>query len=159
MKLRDKLILLRDKAGLSQMNLANKLGVSRQAVSRWETGDSIPTIDNLQLLAKIYDVSLDWLCNDSDEPAESEKVTYENRMHPKFQSFVYEKRTHQKSKYILLSLLFIVIISLTLGLCTHTISISLIVALIALIIALVYMVIRWVSNIVTYSKKQKEGDN
>lgn len=159
MKLRDKLILLRDKAGLSQMSLANKLGVSRQAVSRWETGDSIPTIDNLQLLAKIYDVSLDWLCSDSNEPTESANVIHENCMNPERQSFVHKKRTHQKSKYILLSLLFVVIIFLTLGLCTHTISISLIVSLIALIIAFVYMVVHWVSNIVIYSKKHKEGDN
>lgn len=39
MTLREKLIVLRDKAGISQMALAHQLGVSRQAVTRWESGD------------------------------------------------------------------------------------------------------------------------
>ena len=46
MTLRDKLIVLRDKAGVSQMALANRLGVSRQAVSRWESGDTTPSIES-----------------------------------------------------------------------------------------------------------------
>ena len=41
MTLREKLIVLRDKAGISQMSLAHQLDVSRQAVSRWESGDTI----------------------------------------------------------------------------------------------------------------------
>lgn len=44
MTLREKLIVSRNKAGLSQMELAERLGVSRQAVSRWESGDTTPTI-------------------------------------------------------------------------------------------------------------------
>ena len=41
MTLRDKMIVLRDKAGISQMALAEQLGVSRQAVTRWESGDRV----------------------------------------------------------------------------------------------------------------------
>ena len=52
MTLREKLIVSRNKAGLSQMELANQLGVSRQAVSRWESGDTTPTMDKLKTLAK-----------------------------------------------------------------------------------------------------------
>lgn len=66
MTLREKLIVLRDKAGISQMSLAHQLDVSRQAVSRWESGDTTPSMDKLKALAKIYGVSLDWLCSDSD---------------------------------------------------------------------------------------------
>ena len=66
MALREKLIVLRDKAGISQMSLAHQLDVSRQAVSRWESGDTTPSMDKLKALAKIYGVSLDWLCSDSD---------------------------------------------------------------------------------------------
>ena len=64
MTLREKLIVLREKAGISQMSLAHQLDVSRQAVSRWESGDTTPSMDKLKVLAKIYGVSLDWLCSD-----------------------------------------------------------------------------------------------
>ena len=75
MTLREKLIVLRDRAGLSQMELADRLGVSRQAVSRWESGDTTPTMDKLKTLARIYGVSLDWLCSDTAdrEPPEAAK--------------------------------------------------------------------------------------
>lgn len=69
MTLREKLIVSRDRAGLSQMELADRLGVSRQAVSRWESGDTTPTMDKLKTLAKIYGVSLDWLCSDTADRA------------------------------------------------------------------------------------------
>ena len=74
MTLREKLIVLRDKAGISQMTLAHQLGVSRQAVSRWESGDATPSIDKLKALAKIYDVSLDWLCSDVDDDNANDAV-------------------------------------------------------------------------------------
>lgn len=67
MTLREKLIVLRDESGISQMALAHQLGVSRQAVTRWESGETKPSMDKLKALAKIYDVSLDWLCNDIDK--------------------------------------------------------------------------------------------
>ena len=77
MTLREKLIVLRDKAGISQMSLAHHLGVSRQAVSRWESGVTTPSMDKLKALAKIYDVSLDWLCNDESELLETSRVEAE----------------------------------------------------------------------------------
>lgn len=75
MTLREKLIVSRDRAGLSQMELANQLGVSRQAVSRWESGDTTPSVDKLKALAKLYGVSLDWLFGDTadGEPPEAAK--------------------------------------------------------------------------------------
>mgnify|MGYP000080599285 FL=1 len=51
MTLREKLIVLRDKAGISQMSLAHQLDVSRQAVSRWESGDTTPSMDKLKALS------------------------------------------------------------------------------------------------------------
>ena len=73
MTLREKLIVSRNKAGLSQMELAERLGVSRQAVSRWESGDTTPTMDKLKTLARINGVSLDWLrrCRGSRTPRSS----------------------------------------------------------------------------------------
>lgn len=52
---------LRSKAGLSQEELAEKVHVTRQAVSRWETGDTVPGIDTLKLLSTLFDVSINTL--------------------------------------------------------------------------------------------------
>lgn len=59
MELTEKLIALRKKAGLSQAELAERIGVSRQAVSRWEVGDAVPSVGNLAALGKLYRVPLE----------------------------------------------------------------------------------------------------
>ena len=65
------LLKLRTEKQLSQAELATRLFVSRQAVSKWENGDAEPSIDKLILLAKVFKVSLDRLIlgtNDFDQP-------------------------------------------------------------------------------------------
>ncbi|MDY4812707.1 MAG: helix-turn-helix domain-containing protein [Ruminococcus sp.] len=57
----NKLLQYRKASGLSQEELAEKIGVSRQAVSKWERAEASPDTDNLILLAKIYGVTLDEL--------------------------------------------------------------------------------------------------
>lgn len=57
----DRLVQLRKESNLSQEDLAAKLGVSRQAVSKWERCESSPDTDNLIALARLYGVSLDAL--------------------------------------------------------------------------------------------------
>ena len=52
---------LRTKHGLSQDDLAEKLYVTRQAVSRWETGETVPNTETLKLLSKLFDVSINTL--------------------------------------------------------------------------------------------------
>ena len=52
---------LRTKNGLSQDELAEKLYVTRQAVSRWETGETVPNTETLKLLSKLFDVSINTL--------------------------------------------------------------------------------------------------
>ena len=72
MNLAGKILYCRKKAGLSQEALAEKLGVSRQAVSKWETGDAVPELSKLVLLAKAFDVTTDWLLSESEpKPEES----------------------------------------------------------------------------------------
>ena len=66
----DRLIKLRKKHGLSQEELADKLGLSRQAVSKWERAEASPDTDNLICLAKLYGVSLDELLK-TDESVET----------------------------------------------------------------------------------------
>ncbi len=63
----DKLIKLRKKNGYSQEELADKLGLSRQAVSKWERAEASPDTDNLICLAKLYNISLDELLSTSDD--------------------------------------------------------------------------------------------
>lgn len=72
----NRLYELRRKQGLSQEELAEKLGVSRQAVSKWERGEASPDTDNLIALAGIYGVSLDELVFGKKE-ADAEKTTDE----------------------------------------------------------------------------------
>lgn len=59
----DNLIELRKMHNLSQEELAERLRVSRQTISKYETGESLPDIDKCKLLAEIFDVSLDDLVN------------------------------------------------------------------------------------------------
>ena len=58
-----KLVALRKKNGLSQEELAERIGVSRQAISKWERAESSPDTDNLISLAKIYGISIDEMLN------------------------------------------------------------------------------------------------
>ena len=61
METKDVILQLRTQKGLSQEELAAKLFVTRQAVSRWETGETIPNTDTLKLLSKLFDVSINTL--------------------------------------------------------------------------------------------------
>ncbi|MDB1689314.1 helix-turn-helix domain-containing protein [Enterococcus casseliflavus] len=65
MLLQDMLKTLRNTNGYTQEQIANKLFISTQAVSKWENGSSVPTIDNLLALSDLYDVSLDELVQGS----------------------------------------------------------------------------------------------
>lgn len=58
--------MLRAEHRLSQGDLAEKMGVSRQSVSKWETGNSVPDIDKLVALSELFDVSLDTLVKDQN---------------------------------------------------------------------------------------------
>ena len=59
--LSEKIYMLRRKSGLSQEQLAEKIGVSRQAISKWEGGLSTPELDKLKALSEYFQVTLDEL--------------------------------------------------------------------------------------------------
>ena len=63
----DNLIQLRKFRGMTQEDLAEIVGVSRQAVAKWESGESFPDIEKSRLLAEAFDVSLDELVNHQPE--------------------------------------------------------------------------------------------
>lgn len=70
MKLPEKLVTLRKQRGLSQEALAEQLGVSRQAISRWEQGSAQPDAGNLFQLSRLFQVSADYLLDDTlDQPS------------------------------------------------------------------------------------------
>ena len=61
MDTKDIILELRTKSGMSQEALAEKIHVTRQAVSRWETGETVPNVDTLKLLSMLFDVSINTL--------------------------------------------------------------------------------------------------
>ena len=63
----NRLVNLRKQNSLSQEALAEKLGISRQAVSKWERAEASPDTDNLILLSRIYGISMDELLRTEDE--------------------------------------------------------------------------------------------
>jgi len=63
-----RLVALRKRAGMSQEELADKIGVSRQAVSKWERAESSPDTDNLIALARMYGVKVDDMLNQDVSP-------------------------------------------------------------------------------------------
>ncbi len=70
----NKLVQLRKEKGFSQEELAEKLGISRQAVSKWERAEAAPDTDNLVTLAKLYGISLDELLGNELDQSEEERA-------------------------------------------------------------------------------------
>ncbi|MCI9203820.1 MAG: helix-turn-helix transcriptional regulator, partial [Lachnospiraceae bacterium] len=83
----NRLVNLRKSNNLSQEALAEKLGISRQAVSKWERAEASPDTDNLILLARLYHISLDELLKTEDEipvPENEEPVPENEEPVPEF---------------------------------------------------------------------------
>lgn len=68
----DKILSCRKKAGLSQEALAQELGISRQAVSRWETGEAVPDTEKIIQLSRLFEVTTDYLLLDEVEEPQTE---------------------------------------------------------------------------------------
>lgn len=89
MKFNEKLIELRKAKGLSQEELGNELGVSRQTISKWELGQSYPDFQKLVILSDFFNISLDKLIKDIDlddvreNNSDNEKVS---KMYEDFQT-------------------------------------------------------------------------
>lgn len=86
MTLGEKILNLRKKNGISQEELSNRIGVSRQAISKWELNDSVPDIGNIIALSKLFSVSTDYLMledinpDDLDVRINSEKIKNDFRI-------------------------------------------------------------------------------
>ena len=95
MKLEEKLISLRKEKGLSQMKLAEMMNVSRQAISRWEVGATVPSTDNLKFLGNLYCVSLEYLLHD-DAPKPNQNET------PMQKRIIEKQESRRKTAFVVL---------------------------------------------------------
>ncbi len=75
----DKLVKLRKKSGMSQEELAEKMNVSRQAVSKWESAQSVPDLEKILQLGNLFGVTLDYLLKDELEEEEFTGRDYEDK--------------------------------------------------------------------------------
>lgn len=99
----NRLLQYRKLHNLSQEELAEKIGVSRQAVSKWERAEASPDTDNLILLAQVYGVTLDELLQGEDEPTVKDEKTEsaqpdDNTTYVKDDRFSFKNGIHTESK-------------------------------------------------------------
>ncbi len=92
MDFRERLFDLRHQAGLSQEELANLLGVTRQAVQKWEAGTSHPDMDNLVSLADYFKVSLDYLVTGREPSPPPASTIVNNYTYPDPWHFEYKSK-------------------------------------------------------------------
>ncbi len=76
MNFSEKLKEIRKNEGLSQEQLAEKIGVSRQAITKWETGKGLPDVENMVIIAEIFKTTLDELLRDSVAKQEQKSPVY-----------------------------------------------------------------------------------
>ena len=122
MRLEEKLTVLRKESGYTQLDLAEKVRVSRQAISKWETGRALPSMEKLKYLSELFGVSVDYLLSDDmteepkpkeQEPApepQTEEAQTEEAVVPEK-----EKGKPVKWKYIAALLLAVLLLGLLIG--------------------------------------------
>ena len=74
----EKLKFLRKQASMSQEQLAEKLGVSRQAVTKWETDTGIPDIENIKSISSLFDISIDELLSNENASQKKSEHLFES---------------------------------------------------------------------------------
>ena len=83
MKIENRIMLARKKAGLSQKRLAIISGVSRSACSQWERGHAVPSVKKIIILAQVFDVRFEWLATGRGEMNFSNQVSETNSIYKK----------------------------------------------------------------------------
>lgn len=111
MNLSNKIYEMRKAQGLSQEQLAEKLGVSRQSVSKWESGESMPELEHLVEISKLFNISTDYLLKES----EVDELTIRTEMLEKQQqTLLSEAEKAERKRYRLLSCTVIYLITFAL---------------------------------------------
>lgn len=106
MKFNEKIALLRKQKGMTQEALAFKLGISRQSVSKWETGECEPDLSKLKEIASMFEVSIDYLLNDNyeDEVDKGDKIDGYN---------VYNNYHIEKNSWLLITIVSLIVLLVT----------------------------------------------
>lgn len=112
MDLSNKIYEMRKAQGLSQEQLAEKLGVSRQSVSKWESGEAIPELERLIAISKIFNVTTDYLLKESDV----DELTIRTEMlERQQQTLLSEAKKTERKHYRIMSCTVIYLISFALS--------------------------------------------
>lgn len=122
MELSQKLKELRKKQGLTQLELAERLFVSRQAISGWEAGTSRPSTENLQSLSRLFNIPLETLLDDTAEAepaAAPEKLPAEEQAKEEGKGQGLGKDRRYKAIVMVIVLLAILAILLTTAVLAH----------------------------------------
>ena len=142
MRLEDKLYRLRKQNQMSQLELAETINVSRQAISKWEIGTAFPSMDNLLALSKLYGVSIDYLVND-DMASELEVPTVKATV-------AYYEKSNRRIIYHLTLIGFAIIIILLVGFITKSVTAAtftvIILCTLFLLIKLIRLLVRFIIN-------------
>ena len=130
MRLEEKLTVLRKESGYTQLDLAEKVRVSRQAISKWETGRALPSMEKLKYLSELFGVSVDYLLSDDmteeakpkeQEPAPEPQTKEPQTKEPQTEEAVFPEKEKGKPvrwKYIaalLLAVLLVLLIGVFVG--------------------------------------------
>lgn len=117
---------VRIEKGYSQAAIAEKLNISRQAISRWENGYSYPDLDNLKLLSQIYNVPVDVLLEGKTHNAKADSNIYKSASQTRQPKFLHKSIRALKFDGILLLVLDSIFVTIgILKLSQHTFEISL----------------------------------
>ena len=105
MKFNEKIALLCKQKGMTQEALAFNLGISRQSVSKWETGECEPDLSKLKEIASMFEVSIDYLLNDNyeDEVDKGDKIDGYN---------VYNNYHIEKNSWLLITIVSLIVLLL-----------------------------------------------
>lgn len=99
MEFNNKLYELRKQKGLSQEELANRLNVSRQTISKWEVGDSTPDMEKLIAMSDLFGISLDELILDkAPEPAPTVQAPAQSELYKDIKEKVLTDENRKKMK-------------------------------------------------------------
>lgn len=99
MEFNNKLYELRKQKGFSQEELANRLNVSRQTISKWEVGESTPDMENLVAISELFEISLDELVlNKVPEEADTSAQVVKSEFYSDIKENVLTEENRKKAK-------------------------------------------------------------